>query len=139
VGPKGPSGEDLRWVRGSGEDLRWVRGQAAAAQGRIAGAQSVHPGEERIPMMGWYGWNHMSGWGWFAMTTSTVLLLALVVGGIVLLARIGQQPSQRFSSLPPRSAEELLGERLARGEIDEEEYRRRLATLTRSGHTAPLP
>jgi len=90
-------------------------------------------------MMGWYGWNHMGSWGWFTMAVSTVLLLGLVVGGIVLLARAGQWPSQRFSSPPPRSAEELLGERFARGEIDEEEYRRRLAALTRRDHTAPLP
>jgi putative membrane protein len=85
-------------------------------------------------MMGWYGWNHMSGWGWFAMTASIVLLLALVVGGMVLLARVGQQPPQPFASPPPRSAEELLAERLARGEIDEEEYRRRLRALTEARH-----
>jgi putative membrane protein len=90
--------------------------------------------EEQIPMMGWYGWNHMSGWGWFAMTVSAVLLLVLVVGGIVLLARAGQQPPQRFAPPPRRSAEELLAERLARGDIDEEEYRRRLQALTEARH-----
>jgi putative membrane protein len=85
-------------------------------------------------MMGWYGWDHMSGWGWFAMTASGLLLLVLVVGGIVLLARAGQQqPSQRFTPPAPRSAEELLAERFARGEISEDEYRSRLATLTGSG------
>jgi putative membrane protein len=84
-------------------------------------------------MMGWYGWDHMNGWGWFTMTASTVLLLALVVGGLVLLARAGRQPSQRVAPPPPRSAEELLAERLARGEMTPEEHRQRLAALTGSG------
>jgi putative membrane protein len=82
-------------------------------------------------MMGWYGMDHMTGWGWFAMIVSSALLIALVVGGILLLARVGQQPPRLAP--PPRSAEELLAERLARGEITEDEYRSRLATLTGSG------
>jgi putative membrane protein len=96
-------------------------------------------------MRGWYGWNHMSGAGWFAMTVSTVLLLALVVGGIVLLIRVGQQPAQRSTppqhvAPPPRRApDELLADRLARGEIDEDEYRRRLTALVDSGQAAPPP
>jgi putative membrane protein len=97
----------------------------------------VRPVKERIPMMGWYGWNHMSGWGWFAMTASSLLLLALVMGGIVLLVRAGQ-PSQRYtpppSHSPPQSAEDLLAERLARGELTPEEYRQRMAALAGSGH-----
>jgi putative membrane protein len=41
---------------------------------------------------------------------------------------------------PARPApEQLLAERFARGEIDEEEYRRRLARLTGTGQAAPLP
>jgi len=94
---------------------------------------SVHPGEERIPMMGWYGWDHMSGWGWFTMAVSMVLLLALVVGGLVLLARVGQQPPRVVPPPTPRSAEELLAERLALGEMTPQEYRQRLAALTESG------
>jgi len=81
--------------------------------------------------MGWYGWDHMSGWGWFTMTVSSVLLIALVVAGIVALARVGQQPP---SAPPTRSPEELLAERFARGEIGEEEYRSRLSALTESRH-----
>ncbi|MCX2180433.1 SHOCT domain-containing protein [Streptomyces sp. SKN60] len=34
---------------------------------------------------------------------------------------------------PAASAEQILGERLARGEIDEEEYRRRLTALRSAG------
>ncbi|MGY1643819.1 hypothetical protein ACI782_22150 [Geodermatophilus sp. SYSU D00703] len=92
--------------------------------------------------MGWYGWNHMSGWGWFTMTVSALLLLALVVGGIVALARVAQQPSVRTppqpaASPPPRPAEDVLAERLARGEISVDEYRERLAALSSSGQGAP--
>jgi len=92
--------------------------------------------EERIVMMGWYGVDHMTGWGWFAMIVSSALLIALVVGGILLLVRLGQQPPRLAP--PPRSAGELLAERLARGEITEDEYRSRLATLTDSGRR-PTP
>jgi putative membrane protein len=83
--------------------------------------------------MGWYGSGHMSGWAWFGMIAGTVLLVALVVAGIVWLARAGQ-PSR--TSLPASpSPEDLLAERFARGEIDEGEYRNRLATLNSArGH-----
>lgn len=88
-------------------------------------------------MMGWDGWDHMNGWGWFGMTTGALLLLALVVGGFVLLSRVG--PAQQ--SYPPPSApspEEVLAERLARGEITPEDYRQRLTALggTRGGPTS---
>jgi putative membrane protein len=88
-------------------------------------------------MMGWYGWGHMGGWGWVVMIVSSLLLIAIVVGGIVVLARVAQQPP---GAAPPprRSPEELLAERLARGEISEDEYRSRLATLTGAGH-GPAP
>jgi putative membrane protein len=52
-----------------------------------------------------------------------VLLIGLVVAGVVLLVR-------HFSSQTrSRSAEQLLDERLATGEIDEDEYRRRRDAL----------
>ncbi|MGY1735059.1 SHOCT domain-containing protein [Geodermatophilus sp. SYSU D00684] len=83
--------------------------------------------------MGWYGWDHMSGWGWFTLTASAVLLIAVVVGLFRALMRTGGQPPPA----PPRpTAEELLAERLARGEIGEDEYRSRLAAL-RGSSSAP--
>lgn len=79
-------------------------------------------------MMGWYRWDHMTGWGWFAMTVVVLLLLAMVVGVVVLLARTGRdQP--RSSPPAARAAEDVLAERLARGEITIEEYRQRLAAI----------
>ncbi|MEV6165671.1 SHOCT domain-containing protein [Streptomyces sp. NPDC052052] len=86
----------------------------------------------------WYngGW----GWGgWFFMTMFMVLFWALVIAGIVALVRYlstshhDRRPGQSPSSGEPRwgssRAEDLLAERFARGEIDEDEYRRRLALL----------
>ena len=80
-------------------------------------------------MMGWYDGDggHMTGWGWTAMTIGSVLVLVLLGAIVVLLVRLGSRSADR----PPerRSPEQLLGERFARGEIDEEEYRRRLDVL----------
>ncbi|HEV7212547.1 MAG TPA: SHOCT domain-containing protein [Blastococcus sp.] len=85
--------------------------------------------------MDWYDRGHgMTGWGWAAMTVGLVLVLALLVLGGVMLARSSRRPPDGSYPAPPgSSAEQLLAERFARGEIDEEEYRRRLATLRGAG------
>ncbi|MEU2236546.1 MULTISPECIES: SHOCT domain-containing protein [Streptomyces] len=81
-------------------------------------------------MMFWYG-NGMNGWGWFAMSAGMVLFWGLLITAAVLvfrtLDRAAGRPARQGSTRP----EEILGERLARGEIDEEEYRRRLSALRR--------
>jgi putative membrane protein len=75
--------------------------------------------------MMYYG-GHMSGWGWFAMSVGTVLFWAVVITGIVLLVRyLRTGPSGQ----PPKTPEQVLAERFARGEIDETEFQQRLATL----------
>jgi len=77
--------------------------------------------------MMYYG-DHMSGWGWAFMAVGGVLLWAVVIIGLIVLIRhiMRSQPT-RFGNRP--SAEELLAQRYARGEIDEAEYRQRLAVL----------
>ncbi|MFD5795455.1 SHOCT domain-containing protein [Streptomyces diastatochromogenes] len=87
--------------------------------------------------MMWYdGW----GWGnWFAMALFMVLFWVLVIAGVVVLVRYltgsrhGHQGGAFSSSGEPgwgnRRAEDLLAERFARGEIEEDEYKRRLALL----------
>ncbi|WP_234426131.1 SHOCT domain-containing protein [Streptomyces kebangsaanensis] len=87
--------------------------------------------------MMWYGgW----GWGaWFLMLVITVLFWAVVIAAAIALVRYltaahrGHQPGPPSASGGPgwggRRAEDLLAERFARGEIDEEEYERRLALL----------
>lgn len=82
-------------------------------------------------MMGWYVGDHMSGWGWVGMTLSTVLFLTLLVLGGMLLIRFARQSDRQDP--PPRSAEQILAERYARGELTEEQYRQQLATLRGTG------
>jgi len=88
--------------------------------------------------MDWYDRSYgMTGWDWVAMTIGLVLVLGLLVLGGVLLARSGRRPPDGSYPTPPdSSAERLLAERFARGEIDEDEYRRRLATLRGAGSGA---
>lgn len=80
-------------------------------------------------MMGWYDFDHMSGWDWVGMTVSSVLVLGLLLLAAVLLVRQGSRPRNDWSATSSQSAEQVLAERFARGEIDEDEYRRRLAAL----------
>lgn len=74
--------------------------------------------------------NGMGGWGMALMTMSTLLFWGLVIAGIVLLVRYtarGAHTAARTGH--PPTPQHLLAERFARGEIDEEEYIRRLRVL----------
>ena len=70
---------------------------------------------------------HMNGWGWAFMVLGTVLFWAVLIAGIVLLVRRGGRGNFWGSNRP--SSEDLLAQRFARGEIDEGEYRQRVAVL----------
>ena len=86
--------------------------------------------------MYWYG-SGMSGWGYALMTISMVLFWGAVIFGIVALVRyLGRGGQQGPAPQPPQAPERLLAERFARGEIDEDEYRRRLAALQGAGQAA---
>jgi putative membrane protein len=84
-------------------------------------------------MMFWYDHHGGGGWAWLAMSVSMFLFLALIIVVAVLIVRAlsrsgpvhGEHPGPRGGPAP----EQILAERYARGEIDEEEYRRRLAVL----------
>ncbi len=88
-------------------------------------------------MMYWYGNGGMSGWGWALATIGMVVFWGvLITAGVALfryLAHTGQQPQPPGPSdaapNAPKSPEAILAERFARGEIDENEYHTRLATL----------
>jgi putative membrane protein len=73
----------------------------------------------------------MSGWGWLLMTLGMLGFWALVaVLALALLRRPGQPDQQPPPDQQPRpSAEEILALRLARGELDPDEYRQRLQIL----------
>ena len=78
----------------------------------------------QMPM--WGDGGHVMGlhWGWW---TFWLVVTALVVWG---LARgLGGAARQKSGSASEVSAEEMLRRRLAAGEIDEEEYGRRLEAL----------
>ncbi|MEV1042688.1 MULTISPECIES: hypothetical protein [unclassified Streptomyces] len=91
---------------------------------------------EKVIGMMWYdgGW----GWsGWFFMTVVMVVFWSLLIVGIVALTHYltnthrGRQsdPTSGDAAWGSRRAEDLLAERFARGEIDEDEYKRRLTLL----------
>ncbi len=78
--------------------------------------------------MYWYG-DHMSGWGWGLMTVSMLLFWGLAIAGVVLIVRHLRRDQRPASHPTGSAAEQLLAERFARGEIDEQEYRHRLDIL----------
>jgi putative membrane protein len=82
-----------------------------------------------MPMMYWHGdWNE---WAWVVMVVSMVAFWALVVVGIWLAVRSSTTPRADRS----RSAEETLRQRYAAGELDEEEFARRLNVLREDSMT----
>jgi putative membrane protein len=85
-------------------------------------------------IMYWYG-SGMTGWGYALMTISLVLFWGAVIFGIVALARyVSRGGPYADSQTQPATPERLLAERFARGEIDEDEYQRRLAALRGTSH-----
>jgi len=77
-----------------------------------------------------YGW-HQSGWGpgeWIVMVVAMLLFWSVVVVGVVMAVRYFRAPDTSTSDGLP-AAEEALRTRFARGEIDEEEYKRRMSVL----------
>jgi putative membrane protein len=106
-----------------------IRAATLPISDRIRAALCIDRG---VAMMN--GWD-MSGWGWAWMSLTMIVGAVLVALLAVMLFR--------GSGSPPRSQQgddpvEILGRRLARGEIDEDEYRRRRTALGSSGES-PLP
>ncbi|MFE6419032.1 SHOCT domain-containing protein [Streptomyces enissocaesilis] len=79
-------------------------------------------------MMFWYD-HDVSGWGWFGMSVGMVLFWALIITALVLVFRAANRPHDHTHTPTPPTPEQILGERFARGEINEEEYQRRLNAL----------
>ena len=72
-------------------------------------------------MMLWYD-HDMSGWGYAGMAIGMVLFWVLVIGGIFALIRYSAPPEKP-------DAQQLLAIRFARGDLDEAQYREKLAVL----------
>ena len=75
-------------------------------------------------MMYWYS-HGMGAWGPLVMF-SMLALWAVLFGGVVLLSR---RPHDTRPLPRPGTAEQLLAERYAQGQIDDDEYERRLRLL----------
>lgn len=74
-------------------------------------------------------WSHgMGGWGFPIMLLNMLVFWGVLIGGGLLVFR-ALRPSGSPSS--GGDARRLLAERYARGEIDDEEYQRRLEMLLR--------
>jgi putative membrane protein len=91
-------------------------------------------------MHGGWMWNDGYGWGWgwggwILMALVMIVFWALVITAIVLAVRYfagGGTTHGRAGGGPTPTggrAEDLLAERYARGEIDDDEYRRRLTLI----------
>jgi putative membrane protein len=83
-------------------------------------------------------WCSTHGWGWggsVAMAIGMVAFWALVITAVVLVVRYLANAERAEADRPAAGggwAEDLLAQRFARGEIDEDEFRGRL-TLLREG------
>jgi putative membrane protein len=78
-----------------------------------------------IPIAGqmWDGDHHMGRGWWWVMGIGWLVFLGLIAVVVVLLVRRGTGSGRSAG------AEDVLAERYARGEIDDDEYRRRLDVL----------
>ena len=87
-------------------------------------------------MMWWYG-SPMGGWGALFMTITTVLFWGLIILGVIALFRYLNRGDR--STVSRSTPEQVLAERFARGELDEQEYRRHLDTLRGTTHSTTKP
>jgi len=77
-----------------------------------------------------YWGNGIGGWGVAVMTVSSLLFWGLVIAGIVVLVRYLSRAGQAGTPTGYRpTPEQVLADRFARGEIDDDEYTRRLRIL----------
>ena len=89
-------------------------------------------------MMLWYGNDGGvgNGWGYVLMGVGMLLFWGLLIAGAVAVFRQPDRRDRVAGGMVPahRTAQQLLAERFARGEIDETEFTGRLAAL--HGHKA---
>lgn len=84
----------------------------------------------------------IGGWGYLMVALNMILFWGLLITAVVLLVRFlagGRRPSGPPTGGWDRGSDpqRVLAERYARGEIDDEEYQRRLNVLRESGGATP--
>src|SRR6266545_3207433 len=79
-----------------------------------------------------WGWQAWSWWGWLAMSVGMIAFWGLVIWAIAAIFR-GSDWTWRRPERP--TPEQILAERFAAGEIDEDEYQRRLETYAPRANT----
>ena len=81
-------------------------------------------------MMWWYGEGGPGWGGWLVMILSMLVFWGLLVWAAVALMRWSRNTTGASARRnEPETPEQILARRFASGEINEEEYRSRLATL----------
>ena len=90
-------------------------------------------------MMGWYNDGSMGVGGWIAMILMMSLFWGAVIFAGVMIFRganngRGSREGERFGNVAHRNPVDILDERFARGEIENEEYEARKAVLLRTGN-----
>ncbi|USH00143.1 SHOCT domain-containing protein [Thermococcus argininiproducens] len=89
----------------------------------------VHMGEFE------WGWHDMMGFGYFGIVGAIFMLLfwvAIIVAVVWFIKWIIEQSSSGATKTSKNRALEILDEKYARGEIDDEEYERRKRKLLES-------
>ncbi|MDX2296441.1 MULTISPECIES: SHOCT domain-containing protein [Streptomyces] len=107
-----------------------------AGSGPRSPRPSGHQGGDRDDVL--FG-HDVSGWGWFAMSAGMIAFWALIIAAAaVLLLRNLSRAAEPTPSPAAPSPEQPLAEWFARGDIDEEDYRRRLHAPQATGpHNIP--
>jgi putative membrane protein len=133
-GPARPTAENPPpWRRSNDVAERLVlkvpNGMGPVALGSSSTPATLSTEPKEVTRMHWgYGW----GWGdWLAMSLMMVAFWALLIGGIVYVVR---SLGRRHDDERPRTrtAADILEERFAKGEIDEEEFKNRRDALLRA-------
>jgi putative membrane protein len=87
-------------------------------------------------MMMYLHGEHMSGWGYALGIIGMVLFWAVLVLAIAAAVRYLDRKRRESFPPPPPTAQQVLAERFARGEIDADDYRQLLDTLRRAERSA---
>ena len=80
-------------------------------------------------------WNGDGSWGWWWLALPLLILCMIMMGRMMSHGHGHGSPGSHVAGASGQGsggAERILAERLARGEIDIEEYERRLAVLQRT-------